>query len=70
MAKNSVKSSTQDFSKVVHADVPRSTFKRVSTLVTTMNAGDLVPIYVDEVLPGDTFKMDLQHVARFPSPRS
>jgi hypothetical protein len=68
MARNSVKSSTQDFSKVVHADVPRSTFRRNSTLVTTMNAGDLVPIYIDEILPGDTFKMDLQHVARLITP--
>jgi len=68
MAKNSVKSSTQDFSKVVHAQTPRSTFKRNSTLVTTMNAGDLVPIYIDEILPGDTFKMDLQHVSRLITP--
>jgi len=68
MAKNSVKSATQDFSKVVHAQTPRSTFKRNSTLVTTMNAGDLVPIYIDEVLPGDTFKMDIQHVSRLITP--
>ena len=68
MAKNSVKSATQDFSKVVHAQTPRSTFKRNSTLVTTMNAGDLVPIYLDEILPGDTFKMDLQHVSRLITP--
>lgn len=68
MAKNSVKSATQDFSKVVHAQTPRSTFKRNSTLVTTMNAGDLVPIYIDEILPGDTFKMDLQHVSRLITP--
>lgn len=68
MPKNSVKSSTQDFSKVVHANTPRSTFKRVSTLATTFNAGDLVPIYVDEILPGDTFKMDLQFVSRLLTP--
>ncbi len=68
MAKNSVKSSTQDFSKVVHANTPRSTFKRVSTLATTFNAGDLVPVYVDEILPGDTFKMDLQFVSRLLTP--
>lgn len=68
MAKNSVKSATQDFSKVVHATTPRSTFKRNSTLVTTMNAGDLVPIYIDEILPGDTFKMDIQHVSRLLTP--
>jgi hypothetical protein len=68
MAKNSVKSATQDFSKVVHADVPRSTFNRNSTLVTTLTAGHLIPIYIDEVLPGDTFKMSMQHVARLITP--
>jgi len=68
MSRNSVKSSTQDFSKVVHANVPRSTFKRNSTLVTTFNAGDLVPIYIDEILPGDTFKMNLAHVSRLITP--
>jgi hypothetical protein len=68
MARNSVKAATQDFSKVVHADVPRSTFNRNSTLVTTLNAAHLVPVYVDEVLPGDTFKMTVQHVARLLTP--
>lgn len=68
MPRNSVKSVAQDFSKVVHADIPRSTFRRPSTLVTTMNAGELVPIYIDEILPGDTFKMSLQHVARLITP--
>lgn len=68
MRKNSVKSAVQDFSQVVHADIPRSTFRRPSTLVTTLDAGKLVPIYIDEILPGDTFKMSLQHVARLITP--
>ena len=68
MPRNSVKSATQDFSQVVHADIPRSTFRRPSTLVTTLDAGKLVPIYIDEILPGDTFKMSLQHVARLITP--
>lgn len=68
MPRNSVKSAVQDFSKVVHADIPRSTFRRPSTLVTTLDAGKLVPIYIDEILPGDTFKMSLQHVARLITP--
>jgi len=66
--KNSVKSAQQDFSKVVNANIPRSTFYRPSTLVTTLNAGFLVPIYIDEILPGDTFKMKLQHVSRLITP--
>lgn len=68
MPRNSVKSAVQDFSQVVHADIPRSTFRRPSTLVTTLDAGKLVPIYIDEILPGDTFKMSLQHVARLITP--
>ena len=68
MPRNSVKSASQDFSKVVHANIPRSTFRRPSTLVTTFNAGYLTPIYIDEILPGDTFKMSLQHVARLITP--
>lgn len=46
------------FSKVPKADIQRSTFKRPSGLKTTMDSGYLVPIYCDEVLPGDTFKMN------------
>jgi len=68
MSRNSVKSASNDFSKVVHADIPRSTFKRPSTLVTTFDAGYLVPVYIDEILPGDTYKMSLQHVARLITP--
>ena len=68
MPRNSVKSAQQDFSSVVHADIPRSTFRRPSTLITTLNAGKLVPIYIDEILPGDTYKMSIQHVARLITP--
>jgi hypothetical protein len=68
MARNAVKSSSQDFSKSVHASVPRSVFYRPSTNKTTFDAGKLVPIYIDEILPGDTYKMRLQHVARLITP--
>lgn len=49
-------------------NIPRSTFDRSSSHKTTFNAGKLVPIYVDEVLPGDTFKMDVSFVARMSTP--
>ena len=45
------------FSKVPKAEIQRSTFKRPSALKTTIDSGTLYPIYCDEVLPGDTFKM-------------
>lgn len=68
MARNTVKSAKQDFSQVVHANIPRARFRMPSTLVTTMNGGELVPIYLQEVLPGDTFRMATQHVARLITP--
>lgn len=45
-------------------DIQRSKFDRSSRYKTTLNAGRLVPIYVDEALPGDTFQMDMAHVIR------
>nr|USL90280.1 MAG: major capsid protein [Microviridae sp.] len=45
----------------------RSTFDRSHSLKTSFNAGDLVPFYVDEVLPGDTFSVRTSKVVRMPS---
>ncbi len=49
---------SHEFSRVPQADIQRSTFSRVHGLKTTFNSGQLIPIYVDEVLPGDTFQMN------------
>lgn len=43
------------FATVPQAQIPRAKFKRDFNLHTTMDAGYLVPIFVDEVLPADTF---------------
>lgn len=56
------------FGSVVHADIQRSTFKMPSGKKTTFNAGDIVPIYLQEVLPADTFKMDMSFVTRVTTP--
>lgn len=45
------------FSQVPKTDIPRSKFNRSHGLKTTFDAGYLVPILVDEVLPGDTFNL-------------
>lgn len=45
-------------------DVNRSKFVRNSSVKTTFNAGELIPFYVDEVLPGDTFSIDTNRVVR------
>ena len=47
---------------------PRSKFDRSHQLLTTINEGDLVPIYYDEVLPGDTAKVRLNGLIRMSTP--
>ena len=56
------------FAEVPHADIQRSTFDRSHGLKTTFNAGELVPIYVDEALPGDTFSCNLTAFSRLATP--
>lgn len=48
-------------------DISRSTFDRSHSVKLTFNAGDLIPFYVDEVLPGDTFSVDTSRVVRMQS---
>ena len=45
-------------------DISRSRFGRHASIKTTFNVGDLIPFYVDEVLPGDTFDIDTSKVVR------
>ena len=56
------------FAEVPHADIQRSTFDRSHGLKTTFNAGELIPIYVDEALPGDTFSCNLTAFSRLATP--
>ena len=45
-------------------DISRSTFHRNSSVKTSFNVGDIIPFYVDEVLPGDTFNVNTSKVVR------
>lgn len=47
---------------------PRSKFDRSHQLLTTINEGELVPIYYDEVLPGDTVQVQLNGLIRMSTP--
>nr|DAV32569.1 MAG TPA: Major capsid protein [Microviridae sp.] len=47
---------------------PRSKFDRSHQLLTTINEGDLIPIYCDEVLPGDTARIQLNGLIRMSTP--
>ncbi|AXL15249.1 major capsid protein [Microviridae sp.] len=57
-----------NFSAVPRADIPRSSFNRSCGHKTTFNAGQLIPIYVDEALPGDTFNAKLHAFGRLATP--
>lgn len=45
-------------------DLSRSTFDRSSSVKTSFNAGDIVPFFLEEVLPGDTFNVKTSKVVR------
>lgn len=52
------------FSMIPQTDIPRSVFNRAHSYKTTFDAGYLVPFYLDEVLPGDTFNCSATLFAR------
>ena len=56
------------FSNVPRADVPRSSFDRSHGLKTTFDADYLIPVYVDDVVPGDTFNLNMNFFARLSTP--
>lgn len=56
------------FNQVPRLDITRSRFKRRQDVKLTLNAGQLIPFYVDEVLPGDTFSVDQAAIIRMTTP--
>jgi hypothetical protein len=59
---------SHQFSQVPQADIPRSNFNRSHGYKTTFDSGYLVPFYVDEALPGDTFNLSATIFARLATP--
>lgn len=52
------------FSQLPKVDISRSTFDRSHSIKFTFDVGDVIPFYVDEVLPGDTFSVATSKVVR------
>lgn len=52
------------FSKNPQVEIQRSRFDRSSSVKLSFNVGDLIPFFVDEVLPGDTFQVDTSKLVR------
>ena len=59
---------SHDFSRVPKAEIQRSVFKRDHGLKTAFDAGYLVPVFVDEALPGDTFTCKMNGFGRLTTP--
>ena len=56
------------FSEVPRVEIPRSSFDRSHGLKTAFDSGLLIPIFVDEALPGDTFNLNMTGFARLATP--
>ena len=56
------------FSEVPQAEIPRSSFDRSHGVKTTFDSGKLIPFFMDEALPGDTFNLRTSGFARMATP--
>ena len=59
---------THQFSQVPKAEIQRSSFDRSHSLKSTFQSGLLIPIMVDEALPGDSFNLNLTAFSRLATP--
>ena len=57
------------FLNVPQMHTSRTRFKRDQTILTTFDSGKLIPFFVDEVLPGDTFQVDTSAIIRMTTPK-
>nr|QJB20555.1 MAG: major capsid protein [Microvirus sp.] len=60
--------SNHSFARVPNAEIQRSVFDRSRGYKTTFDAGYLVPVFMDEALPGDTFNVSMTAFARLATP--
>lgn len=58
----------QQFAAIEKPQIQRSTFDRSHGYKTTFDAGQLIPFYVDEALPGDTFNCSTNIFGRLATP--
>lgn len=57
------------FLQIPEMHASRTRFNRDQTILTTFDAGKLIPFFVDEVLPGDTFQVDTAAIIRMTTPK-
>ena len=59
---------SHQFSQVPDVKLERSAFNRSHGYKTTFDSGYLIPVFVDEALPGDTFNVHMTAFARMATP--
>lgn len=57
------------FNQIPEMKASRTRFNRDQTILTTFDSGKLIPFYVDEVLPGDTFNVNTTAIIRMTTPK-
>lgn len=57
------------FNQIPKMEASRTRFNRDQTILTTFDSGNLIPFYVDEVLPGDTFNVNTSAIIRMTTPK-
>lgn len=57
------------FNQIPEMRASRTRFNRDQTILTTFDSGKLIPFYVDEVLPGDTFNVNTTAIIRMTTPK-
>lgn len=57
------------FNQIPKMKASRTRFNRDQTILTTFDSGKLIPFYVDEVLPGDTFNVNTTAIIRMTTPK-
>ena len=57
------------FNQIPQMKASRTRFNRDQTILTTFDSGKLIPFFVDEVLPGDTFQVDTTAIIRMTTPK-
>ena len=68
MARKKIRVRGHRFSDAPAMYMKRTKFDRSHVYKTTFNSGKLIPVFVDEVLPGDTTRMSINYFARLATP--
>ena len=68
MARKKIRVRGHRFSDAPAMYMKRTKFDRSHVYKTTFNSGKLIPVFIDEVLPGDTARMSVNYFARLATP--